>query len=313
MTGPRRGVRLVAFVVLGLLLSACAVPRAEQEVVRWSYVGTKVAPKWWYDLVDVPGARAKGKTGANVTIAIVDTGVQPGHEDLPAAKGVATCGADSADIRDRSGHGTQLAGIALGKDPGRATFGLAPAASLVVIKVDCGLVAAGPFTRGIDRAIEFAPDVVLIALGGYPAGPSDVAAFLRERVASKPGILFVVASVWDGVVHPLPEWTRADNVVVAAAMTLAGGNEIPFDARRGDIAAPGRDVDTADIALYPGYPMKYLMQGTSAASAILAGCAALVKEKTGLAGAQLKAALVSAAESKPDLPSKRLNCARAIP
>ena len=55
-----------------------------------------------------------------------------------------------------------------------------------------------------------------------------------------------------------------------------------------------------------------MMQGTSAASAIVAGCAALVKEKTGQTGARLKAALVQAAEPKPGL-GARLNCGKAIP
>ena len=44
-----------------------------------------------------------------------------------------------------------------------------------------------------------------------------------------------------------------------------------------------------------------MMQGTSAAAAIVAGCAALVKEKTGQTGTRLKAALVQAAEPKPGL------------
>ena len=53
----------------------------------------------------------------------------------------------------QNGHGTQLAGIAAGKDPGRATRGVAPAARLIPIKVSCGLVTADALTKGVDRAI----------------------------------------------------------------------------------------------------------------------------------------------------------------
>jgi subtilisin family serine protease len=305
--------RLVAVLALALVLPACAPPGAERTLAAWSYAGTKVAPGWWYDRAAVPEALAKGATGAAVTIAFVDTGVLPGHEDLPAAQGLATCGSSSADFTDRRGHGTQMAGIALGKNPGTATRGVASAASLLAIKVDCGLVAPGPFTQGIDRAIQAKPGVIVLALGGYPPG---AAAALRDRVRQNRDILFVVASVWDGVAEPFPEWTRSDNAIVVAAMTLAGDKEVPYDGRRGDISSPGRDVETADIVPDPARPgghVQHLMQGTSAAAAIVAGCAALVKEKTGLAAPAIKTALVNAAEAKPDLYARRINCGKAIP
>ena len=52
------------------------------------------------------------------------------------------------------------------------------------------------------------------------------------------------------------------------------------------------------------------------ASAIVAGCAVLVKERTGQTGARLKGALVQAAEPKPGLGAvnnRRLSCGKAIP
>lgn len=321
MTSPRGGVgRMVAVIALSLLLPACAPAPVAPPVPAWSYVETKLSPFWWYDLVNVPGARAKGVTGANVTIAFVDTGSLR-HEDLPTPTGVATCGPNPADISDRRGHGTQLAGIALGQDRGRATRGLAPAASLVAIKVDCGLVTAAALTDGIDQAIQRKPSVIVLAIGGYPAGPPDVATFMKNRVEANADILFVVASVWDGMVYQFPAWTRLPNVVVVGAMTLAGRDrtsyvEIPYDGRRGDISAPGRDIETADILPDPANPnlhTQFFMQGTSPAAAIVAGCAALVKEKTGYAGANLKAALVGAARTSRYLESGSLNCDRAVP
>jgi subtilisin family serine protease len=322
MSDPRRGLRLAAVLVLALLLPACGPPAAERKPAAWSYVGTRIEPLWWYALVGVPAARARGAAGEGVTVAVLDTGVLPGHEDLPAVRGVATCGANPADFTDRRGHGTQVAGIVAGKDPGNATRGLAPAASLFAVKIDCGLVAPGSFTQGLDRAIQARPGVVLLPLGGYPPG---AAAALLDRVRQHRDVLFVVASVWDGRVEPFPEWTRSDNAIVVAAMTLANGTpggkaagyrEVPYDGRRGDIAAPGRDIETADIVPDPARPAvraKYLMQGSSAAAAIVAGCGALVKQRTGLAAPALKTALVNAAERKPELDIPRLNCARAIP
>jgi subtilisin family serine protease len=305
MSEARPGVRLVAGLALAMLLPACAPPVAERKGPDWSYVGTKVPKGWWYDRVDVGGARAKAATGAAVTIAILDTGVEVGDPDLPRAQGAATCGSDPADFADRRGHGTQVAGIALGKDPGRATRGLAPDAALLAIKIDCGLVTPTALVQGVDRALQARPAVLLLTLGGYPP---NAARALEDRVRHHRDVLFVVASVWDGATHPLPAWTRLDNALVVAAMTLRDGSEIPYDGRGGDIAAPGRDVETADLG-----EGQYLMQGTSAAAAIAAGCAALVKQKTGLAAPAVRSALLAAAEPGPYLPARRLNCARAIP
>ena len=318
MNRDRRGVLVVTAAALALLLPACATtPKPEGKVQEWSYVETPLPPYWWAALVNIGGARGRGATGTDRRIAILDTGILPGQEDLPnVSPGTATCGTNSTDTTDKNGHGTQLAGIAAGKDPGRVTRGVAPVATLIPIKVSCGLVTADALTKGIDRAIAEKPDVVLLAPGGYPAGPPDVSAFFKDRIGKNPDILFVVASVWDGNVYPLPEWTRLANALVVAAMTLDNkGNEVHYSYRAGDIWAPGRDVETADIVPDPAdsrLHAPYMMQGTSAASAIVAGCAALVKEKTGQTGGRLKAALVQAAEPKPGL-GARLNCGKAIP
>jgi subtilisin family serine protease len=328
----------MAMVAALLLLAACAAPTRGYRYGTWSYVRTILQPFWWYEIVDVAGARAKAGTGAGASVAIVDTGVLKSHEDLALiSPGEATCGKPT-DTDDVNGHGTQLAGIAVGQDPGHATRGVAPGASLIPIKIDCGAVSADALTKGIDAAIARKPDVILLALGGYPATAPDVPTFMLSRVTNNPRILFVVASVWDGSTqYPFPAWTQVDNALVVAAMTLDADKtddrkadkkkEIPYSARHGHIWAPGRNVGTADILEEekpapkpaPGpskYHAQFLMPGTSPAAAMVAGCAALVKSKTGYAGAALRRALVSGAEPQVglgDTDNRRLNCAKALP
>jgi hypothetical protein len=320
--------QLVALAAAILLLGACAKPSRVQPYGNWNYVKTLLDPFWWTDVIKLQEARIKAGTGTGASVAIVGTGVLSGHEDLATiGPGEATCGTP-ADTNDRNGHGTQLAGIAVGLDPGHATRGVAPGAALIPIKVDCGVVSAEALTKGVDAAIARKPDVILIAIGGYPSGPLDVSAFMSSRVTANPGILFVVASVWDGTHYAFPAWTQTDNALTVAAMTFDADEkdstrvnkdkEIPYSERRGQIWAPGRSIATADIDTEPGFTThsQFLMNGTSPAAATVAGCAALVKSKTGNTGAALKRALVSGAESKPDLgpaPNGRLNCARAIP
>jgi subtilisin family serine protease len=323
----RYRVRIVALVAAVTLLAACAAPPKAPLYGHWSYVYTKLDPFWWTEVINLNDARKAG-TGTGATVAIVGTGVLAGHEDIATIiPGVATCGKTPDDTNDSNGHGTQLAGIAVGRDLGHATRGVAPGAALIPIKVDCGVVSAEALTKGVEAAIARKPDVILIAIGGYPAGPPDVSTFMSRLVTANPGILFVVASAWDGTYFAFPAWTQADNALTVAAMTLDAvkgditkadkTREIPYSERRGHIWAPGRNVATADIEMKPGATAhsKFLMHGTSPAAAVVAGCAALVKGKTGKGGAGLKSALLSGTDAQPELgpaSNGRLNCARAL-
>lgn len=328
MTQHPRCVMAVAAVIL--LLAGCAAPARAPRYGHWSYVHTKIPSFWWHGLVDVPGAQAKAGKGAGTSVAIIGTGALKGHEDLPTVvPGHSVC--TSPDTQDENGHGTQLAGIVAGRDSA-VTRGVAPGAAVIPIKVDCGVVSARGLVQGVDEAIKRTPDVILIAIGGYPAseaGTPDVFSELLDRVTKNAQILFVVASAWDGTYYTPPAWTTADNALLVAAMTLdadpgdrtrvRADKEIQYSARRGAIWAPGRAVETADIETEPGSKThrQFLMHGTSPAAAIVAGCAALVKSKTRVGGAALKERLLQTADPKTDLGSapenRRLNCAAAIP
>ena len=338
-------VRVLALAASILVLGACAKcprcvpsppPKETNAARHWTSRETKLDPFWWNGLVNVPAAQTAFGPGTGATVAIVGTGVLNGHEDLPTVvPGKATCGSGTDD---KNGHGTQLAGIVAGRPQrenvvpgpkGHATDGVAPAAKLIPIKVDCGVVAADPLMKGIDAAIASTPDVILVAIGGYPYGPSDFDTFMLGRVNDNTRILFVVASVWDGVgEYAFPRWTQAPNALLVAAMTLDAESgdartlsktEIPYTARRGNIWAPGRIVGTADIETEPPpstYHAQFLMHGTSPAAAIVAGCAALVKGKTGKAGADLKRALLAGSPGNSGLgqppDNGRLDC-NAVP
>ena len=117
---------------------------------------------------------------------------------------------------------------------------MAPDARLIPIKVSCGLVTADALTTGVDRAIAEKPDVVLLALGGYPTGPPDVSVFLKDRIGKNPDRPLRGGVRVDGAVYPLPEWTRLDNALVVAAMTLDNArNEVRFSNRAGDVSGAG--------------------------------------------------------------------------
>ncbi|MBD3257319.1 S8 family serine peptidase, partial [candidate division GN15 bacterium] len=85
----------------------------------------------------------QGHDGSGVTIAIIDSGVDDvTHPDLPAAVGgLRTLDAASGLIvpgnpTDANGHGTSVAGAALGRGSGGANRGTAPGASLFDARIE---------------------------------------------------------------------------------------------------------------------------------------------------------------------------------
>jgi hypothetical protein len=334
MNRQRRSVGLVLIVGSALWLSACASvqqPWYETQQYRWYYATSKLKPLWWYYWTGIDAAHARARTGAGSRVAIVDTGIlfpeDPARANLEP--GVELCSGRAGRAEDKTnGHGTELAGIVGGRvAPANVTKAVAPNATLIPYKVVCGTANAAVVYRGVERAVTASPrpDVVLLALGPWP-GDTDtngngVDDLLDLVVGAHPGTLFVVASVWDATYFKRPAWTTRPNVILVAAMTtvtIRDGQttrdvEVPFNEKRGDIWAPGRDIETASIDRSPSarpYDEPYLMQGTSAAAAIVAGCAALIKEATTHTGTQLRQDVLEASEEAGLPTGRRLKCSK---
>lgn len=336
MNRRRRRGCLALIVGMTLWLPACAAAqsteRARGERYAAEYATTKFKPFWWYYWtgINVAHTAASPVTGRGSRVAIVDTGVLFDHEDLASAKlepGVEFCSGRGGRAGDtRNGHGTELAGIVVGPLDGNATRGVAPDATVIPYKVVCGTTNAAVVHQGVQMAVNTTPKphVVLLALGPWPgdtnASGSGLDELLDPIVSANSDTLFVVGSVWDLKYYPRPDWTLRKNVILVAAMTLDETQkfELPYNAKRGDIYAPGRDVETASIEPTPLPPGqwthdRYKMQGTSAAAAIVAGCAALIKQATGHTGMQLRQDVIDASEEAGLPDGKRLKCSKKVP
>jgi subtilisin family serine protease len=272
---------------------------------------------------DLDGAEAWDLvSGASVTVAVVDTGVQASHLDLGAnlVQGDDYVDPDN-DPEDEDGHGTHVSGIiaAVGNN-NRGVAGLAYNASIMPLRV---IGPDGADFADVAEAFDDAGDdgirVVNASLGNTP-GLSVSQAALLEQIFSDvadqhPNTLFVAAagnSTSDNDVRPVyPCNTEADNVVCVGASNdhdeLADFSNV--GRRSVDLFAPG----DAIASTYPTWLGSYAYSsGTSMASPQVAAIAALLLDADPtLTTAQVKQAILGSADQLADAELQSVTDARA--
>ena len=119
------------------------------------------ADKLWDGWTDVEGRRWSGwPVGAEVVVAVIDTGVDGGHPDLD---GSLVPSGDACHRTDNNLHGTYVAGIIAAERNERDVVGVAPQARILPIKVhfpdDYQKDSDGNFIRDENgRAVRLDPD-----------------------------------------------------------------------------------------------------------------------------------------------------------
>ena len=133
-------------------------------------------------LIHADATRAAGYTGTGVTVAIVDTGIDEHNPDLADSIVAEHCfvppdgcpnGAAEQDgpgsAQDDQGHGTAVAGLITGNG-GTAPAGVAPDASLVVVKVTDrnGRTSSAQIIAGLNWILDNHPEVraINVSLAG---------------------------------------------------------------------------------------------------------------------------------------------------
>lgn len=138
-----------------------------------------IASDWAYKMVGLRAAQGS-YSGNNITIAIIDTGMDRNHTSLDHAKIVAwkdyVNGRKS--VYDDVGHGSHVAGIIVGKGSdfgarwqGFDLKGAAPDAKLIIVKAiradETGSTA--DVISGINFAVGNGADVICLSLGSKPS------------------------------------------------------------------------------------------------------------------------------------------------
>lgn len=230
-------------------LEPLETPPSERPLNQpWHYSSVKINDAW------------KISRGEGVKIAILDTGVKADHEFLkdrllPGWNSVR----QNTDWNDVNGHGTAVAGSALG---------MATDAKVMPIRVS-DLEDGAAYNSDMARAIYWAADNGAHVLNmSYRSWTSRFVLDAVDYAINVAGTLVVSSAGNDGVDHG---FSNPHQVVVVSASGQDGkrtwwsdyGNYI-------DVAAPGESVYTSSID--GGYEYAY---GTSFSSPIVAGIAAL--------------------------------------
>lgn len=298
-------VRALTAAALALYGPATAPPVREQQ-------------QWVLDALNVEQAWGLTK-GRGVTVAVVDSGVDPQVKEL---KGQVTLGPDmtSATLeRDVTpgAHGTAMAGLIAASGADGGLIGVAPEAKILSLPIvedegpapgpdivppneDALTALDSPLGRALRYAANHGAQVVSMSVGTYGVLKSE-----REAVsyALGKGVVLVAAVGNDGETNYAKQngssyWSFPAGYpgVIGVGAVDKQGNRATFSSDNLSVlvSAPGVGVP---VVTRKGYQQA---EGTSAATALVAGVAALIKSRyPSLPPEQVAQALTAGARGRP--------------
>jgi subtilisin family serine protease len=268
--------------------------------------------------VGAPAAWDAGLSGAGVSVAVLDTGVDDTHPDLAGRIVAEENFTDSPVADDRNGHGTHVASLVAGTGAAAAGArrGVAFGATVLSGKV-LGDGGTGQFSwiiAGMEWAAASGVRVVNLSLGSDSASTGlDPLSLAVNELTESTGVLFVASA---GNTGPAATTIGAPGAA-DAALTVGAvdrrdalaefsgrGPRLLDHAIKPDLVAPGVDIIAARAAgTSLGRPVdaRYTrLSGTSMAAPHVSGAAALLVERhPDWTPAMLKAVLVGTATPTP--------------
>ncbi|NRQ37191.1 S8 family serine peptidase [Nonomuraea sp. NN258] len=240
----------------------------------------------------------RASRGAGVRVAVLDSGVDPRHRDLAGSVTVGsdfTAGANPPGVAPRRLHGTYMASLIAGHGHGpgggKGIIGVAPEAEILSVRVILEDEEPGfrefnsaerfedVVARGIRYAVDQGADVINMSISKELATREERAAV---RYAISKGVVLVAAAGNDGDREGVGEefapysYPAAFPGVVSVGATDRRLRRATFSNWNSSVlvAAPGVDIMGAG----PGDEY-WVGRGTSQATALVSGVAALIRAK----------------------------------
>ena len=230
-------------------------------------------------------------TGAGVTIAVIDTGIDTDHPEFAGRISEYSYNAtedkivkdyvldngeyDWSLVEDEQGHGTAVTGVIAAAIDGAGTVGVAPNVTIITIKAECD--ENGSFKRtsdlvfGLYYAIERDVSVVNMSFGGYhPDNP-----YAEATQLAYDSDVICVAAAGNNATASLC-WPAADPLVIGVGALADGSWELAEYSNYGEnvnVVAPGTTYTTS---MGGGYDS---MDGTSLACPAVTGMIALYMQR----------------------------------
>ena len=286
MTAVRR--RFVSALAAAGLLAACGLPLVAGPARAAATASAQLTPnpaEWWFAGWQVRQRIWPLTEGAGVTVAVLDTGVQA---TLPDLRGVVLPGGDMTGAGGRGqtdgnasddGHGTAVAALIAGQGVGPGIVGIAPRARILPVKVGSeGPDLASVAAKAIRFAVASGAQVVEMSFGIQIASPTACDPVLQAAVAYALArdVILVAAAGDANLIHG-----RSEPGSCAGVLTV-GGVEPDGSLWRDSIREPYVAIAApADRMTFQGPDGRYssAARGTSFASALVAGAAALVRSR----------------------------------
>lgn len=254
---------------------------------------------------------SQGYNGTGVTVAVLDTGLDPSHPDFDGRiAGFKDIVNGETSPYDDNGHGTACAWLVAGTGDGMngTLTGMAPGAKLLVVKVldKDGSGYDSDIAQGIEYAVASSADVVSLSLGGAWTDSAYVdPSIAAAEAAMQAGVVVFIAAGNDG---PAAETINAPGIslgVITVGASSGSEGVAAFSSRgpvvhdvsdpigvfaKPDIITPGEGVISGRFAEastyeYPVYNQSQFgnvytqWSGTSASTPLAAGLAAILIDK----------------------------------
>ncbi|GAC1319410.1 MAG: hypothetical protein NVSMB2_14700 [Chloroflexota bacterium] len=311
-------------------------PVSSGQLVTSYPFSSDVAPAW-------AGQSGSPATGAGITVAVIDSGLDAGHPDLAGHVQAVNVNASTSSTADGYGHGTHVVGIIDGRSADGKYIGIAPDANVISVKIadDSGQALESDLLRGLEwvdthrtssgiKALNLSVQAAIPS--SYATSPIDAAVELLINH----GITVVAAAGNAGNVSQAEWYAPANDPLVITvgclddnASATTGDDSLCSISSRGttadgfakpDLVAPGRKIvstlargaNGTRVALAQDFPDRVTsdgqhirLSGTSMSAPVVTGAVAVLLQRyPSLTPGQIKNILVESARTYPGQPDK---------